>query len=86
MATITTEDLPRKLWEHPDPKSTQMWKLMQEVNRKSGRNLQVSLNRTWFFPSTLLLSNFPSSSCQSGVEGWREEAKGDLEVFSPLSS
>lgn len=33
--------LPRKLWEHPDPKSTDMYKFMQEVNKKHGLNLQV---------------------------------------------
>lgn len=37
--------LPRKLWEHPDPESTQMYKFMHEVNRKSGRDLQVSPKR-----------------------------------------
>lgn len=26
--------MPRKLWEHPDPKSTAMWKFMQEANRR----------------------------------------------------
>ncbi|KAK1826774.1 acetoacetyl-CoA synthetase [Podospora conica] len=31
--------LPRKLWEHPDPKSTQMWKFMQTVN--TSHNLQL---------------------------------------------
>lgn len=33
--------VPRKLWEHPDPKSTLMWKFMQEINKKSNRDLQV---------------------------------------------
>lgn len=33
--------VPRKLWEHPDPKSTLMYKFMEEVNAKSGRNLKV---------------------------------------------
>lgn len=41
MTSTDNQVLPRKLWEHPDPKSTQLWKFMQEVNRKSGRNLQV---------------------------------------------
>ncbi|TGO15124.1 hypothetical protein BTUL_0044g00630 [Botrytis tulipae] len=31
--------LPRKLWEHPSPKSTAMYKLMQEINQK--HNLQI---------------------------------------------
>lgn len=35
--------LPRKLWEHPDPKSTTMWRFMQGANRKRGLNMQVSL-------------------------------------------
>ena len=34
--------LPRKLWEHPDPKSTAMWKFMQDANSKHGLNMQVS--------------------------------------------
>lgn len=33
--------VPRKLWEHRNPKSTLMWKFMQEINGKSNRNLQV---------------------------------------------
>lgn len=36
---------PRKLWEHPDPKSTQMWQFMQGINKKFGCNLQVSVNQ-----------------------------------------
>lgn len=35
--------VPRKLWEHPDPKSTQMWRFMQDINRESRRDLEVSL-------------------------------------------
>lgn len=33
--------VPRKLWEHPDPEATLMWKFMQEVNEKSNRSLKV---------------------------------------------
>ena len=33
--------MPRKLWEHPDPKSTAMWKFMQDVNRLHGLHLEV---------------------------------------------
>lgn len=33
--------IPRKLWEHPDPKSTLMWEFMQDINRKSGQRLEV---------------------------------------------
>ena len=32
--------LPRKLWEHPNPKGTLAWKFMQTANRKYGLNLQ----------------------------------------------
>lgn len=33
--------IPKKLWEHPNPKETEMYKFMQEVNRKKNLNLQV---------------------------------------------
>lgn len=33
--------VPRKVWEHPDPKSTAMWAFMQEANRIHGLNLKV---------------------------------------------
>ncbi|KAF4975195.1 hypothetical protein FZEAL_7980 [Fusarium zealandicum] len=32
---------PRKVWEHPDPKSTAMWAFMQESNRRYGLNLKT---------------------------------------------
>ncbi|KAI0550838.1 hypothetical protein F4679DRAFT_194883 [Xylaria curta] len=31
--------IPRKLWEHPDPKSTQLWEFMQLINQKYHLNL-----------------------------------------------
>jgi acetoacetyl-CoA synthetase len=34
--------IPRKLWQHPDPKSTAMWKFMQSANERRGLNMQVS--------------------------------------------
>jgi acetoacetyl-CoA synthetase len=34
--------MPRKLWEHSDPKSTAMWKFMQDANQRYGLNLKVS--------------------------------------------
>ena len=37
--------MPRKLWEHPDPKGTDMWKFMQESNRRYGLNLEVGAVR-----------------------------------------
>lgn len=33
-------ELPRKLWEHQKPKSTNAWKFMQTVNRKHKTNMQ----------------------------------------------
>lgn len=33
--------VPRKLWEHPDPKSTEMYRLMQEINAKHNLQLEV---------------------------------------------
>lgn len=41
-ATEAQLPMPRKLWEHPDPKSTAMWKFMQSANRKWGLNMKVS--------------------------------------------
>ncbi|KAK6849924.1 Acetoacetate-CoA ligase [Apiospora arundinis] len=35
------EVVPRKLWEHPSPRETEMYKFMQEVNRKHNLNLQT---------------------------------------------
>ncbi|KFG85095.1 acetoacetyl-CoA synthase [Metarhizium anisopliae] len=34
------EQTPRKLWEHPDPKSTAMWAFMQDANAKYGLDMQ----------------------------------------------
>ncbi|KAF5027287.1 hypothetical protein F66182_630 [Fusarium sp. NRRL 66182] len=33
--------VPRKVWEHPDPKSSKMWAFMQESNRLYGLNLKT---------------------------------------------
>lgn len=43
MATAGTEPhpVPRKLWEHPDPSSTAMYKFMQEINEKYGLKTKV---------------------------------------------
>lgn len=38
---MATVDIPRKLWEHPDPRSTEMYKLMQEINKKENLQLEV---------------------------------------------
>ncbi|PNY26490.1 Acetoacetyl-CoA synthetase [Tolypocladium capitatum] len=32
--------MPRKLWEHPNPKGTAMWEFMQEANRRHGLQLE----------------------------------------------
>lgn len=34
--------MPRKLWGHPNPESTAMWKFMQDLNRTYGLKLKVS--------------------------------------------
>lgn len=41
--------IPRKLWQHADPKSTTMWKFMQKANQERGLNMQVSFHtpRLW---------------------------------------
>lgn len=39
---MDTTQLPRKLWEHPNPTSIEMYKFMQEVNKKHGLNLTVT--------------------------------------------
>ncbi|KNG51807.1 acetoacetate-CoA ligase [Stemphylium lycopersici] len=48
MELVATENVcefqapsPRKLWEHPDPESTAMWKFMQDANSKHGLNMQT---------------------------------------------
>lgn len=42
MASMDLDKMPRKLWEHPDRKSTVMWRFMQEANEKFNLNMQVS--------------------------------------------
>lgn len=34
--------IPRKLWEHPNPQGTNIYKFMQEVNQKNNLNIKVS--------------------------------------------
>lgn len=36
----TKQNLPPKLWEHPDPKSTNAWQFMQDINSKYGLRMQ----------------------------------------------
>ncbi|KAI0598082.1 acetoacetyl-coenzyme A synthetase [Biscogniauxia sp. FL1348] len=33
--------VPRKLWEHPNPRTTKMWEFMQRINKKYQLNLQT---------------------------------------------
>lgn len=42
MASTSFDKMPRKLWEHPDRKSTVMWRFMQQANKKFNLNMQVS--------------------------------------------
>jgi hypothetical protein len=42
MASTSFDKMPRKLWEHPDRKSTVMWRFMQQANQKFNLNMQVS--------------------------------------------
>ncbi|KAL6897593.1 hypothetical protein GGI43DRAFT_97539 [Trichoderma evansii] len=41
MASTSFDKMPRKLWEHSDPKSTIMWRFMQEANKKHNLNMQT---------------------------------------------
>ncbi|KAF2483322.1 hypothetical protein BDY17DRAFT_251143 [Neohortaea acidophila] len=36
----TDPSIPRKLWEHPDPKNTQAWKFMEAANKRHGLRMQ----------------------------------------------
>ena len=33
--------IPRKLWEHPNPKSTEMWKFKTSLEKATGRSFKV---------------------------------------------
>jgi acetoacetyl-CoA synthetase len=41
---MAPSDIPRKLWEHPNPESTEMYRFMQEVNTQHNLELKVRLN------------------------------------------
>lgn len=47
--------IPRKLWEHPDPKSTTMWRFRQDVNSHNGLDLKVRTQHLQDKPNTHLL-------------------------------
>ncbi|OLN82118.1 Acetoacetyl-CoA synthetase [Colletotrichum chlorophyti] len=38
---MDTDDVPRKLWEHPDPKNTEMYRFLLSVNSKFSLNLKT---------------------------------------------
>lgn len=38
---MATDELPRKLWEHPDPKGTEMYQFLESVNIHFGLKLKV---------------------------------------------
>lgn len=56
---MATTEIPRKLWEHPDPQSTQMYILMQEINKKKNLKLEVCCSWVNCHISTLLRPNSP---------------------------
>lgn len=43
---MDSHKVPRKLWEHPDPTSTAMYKFMQVLNQKQGLQLKVPMPST----------------------------------------
>lgn len=43
MATPSTHPIPRKLWEHPDPESTNMGKFRRALEKHTGLSFAVSL-------------------------------------------
>ncbi|KAK3373791.1 hypothetical protein B0T24DRAFT_624590 [Lasiosphaeria ovina] len=52
--------VPRKLWEHPDPKSTLMWRFVQDINNKHNLDLRVRLPRFFYTPvPTCWLKPYP---------------------------
>ncbi|KAI3323228.1 acetoacetate-CoA ligase [Xylariaceae sp. AK1471] len=67
--------IPRKLWEHPNPKSTQMYSFMQLINQKYHLNLmtfqdlyQFSVNkRSEFYAEVFKFSNLIHSGTYSRV-------------------
>jgi acetoacetyl-CoA synthetase len=38
---MSTQEVPRKLWEHHDPKSTRMWRFIQKANAKHNLDIQT---------------------------------------------
>lgn len=60
-----TAAIPRKLWEHPNPKNTQMFKFMQEVNKKHNLDLNVS-GRSHNRAELVLTDNSPFGVCING--------------------
>ncbi|KAI1820602.1 acetoacetate-CoA ligase [Xylaria intraflava] len=67
--------IPRKLWEHPNPKSTQLWDFMQLINQKYNLNLSTFQdiyrfsvdNRSAFYDETFKFSNLIYTGAYSRV-------------------
>ncbi|KAI0408063.1 hypothetical protein F4802DRAFT_619266 [Xylaria palmicola] len=67
--------IPRQLWEHPDPKSTQLWEFIQRINQKHNLNLttfqdiyRFSVDRgSEFYDELFKFSNFIHSGSYSRV-------------------
>lgn len=52
-AMSSDHPIPRKLWQHADPKSTEMWRFMQRANQTRGLNMQASLSHSSFLSAVL---------------------------------
>ncbi|KAM0335683.1 hypothetical protein ACHAQA_000732 [Verticillium albo-atrum] len=73
--SMASDTVPRKLWEHPNPKSTQMWKFIQEVNQKYSLNLQTFQdlyawscdNRALFYGHVFTFANIIHSGTATSI-------------------
>lgn len=72
VAAVST---PRKLWEHPDPKSTAMWKFIQDANAKRGLQMQVCF--ACGLGDTERGACLREASCASGMLLFSQEAFAD---------
>jgi hypothetical protein len=73
--------VPRKLWEHPDPTSTEMYRLMQEINKKHGLHLKVSP----LFPSLRIEADFKITVILGALPVLRNPTSPILGSNFPLS-
>lgn len=66
--------IPRKLWEHPNPESTQMWQFMRSLERSSGTKFPVSPDVGSLAHLYSLLQDYESLyrfSCTRRSDFWR---------------